>query len=98
MMNRRSTRYRCGGHFACAAAVLVLVLGCRGSPAESTKDSKKLRVISLTPSATQVVATLGALDLLVGVDKYSVEPEAVQHLPKVGDFLSPNLEAMVALA
>jgi iron complex transport system substrate-binding protein len=43
------------------------------------------------------VDALGASDLIVGVDKFSVIPESVQHLPKVGDFLSPNLEAMLAL-
>ena len=30
-----------------------------------------MRVISLTPSATEVMAALGATSLLVGVDEYS---------------------------
>jgi iron complex transport system substrate-binding protein len=54
--------------------------------------------VSLTPSATEIVAAVGGVDLLVGVDQFSAFPPQVQHLPKVGDFLSPNLEAMVALA
>jgi len=52
-----------------------------GAPAAA-----KLRVVTLTPSMTEVVDALGAIDLVVGVDKFSDSPEAVTHLPKVGDF------------
>jgi iron complex transport system substrate-binding protein len=55
------------------------------------------RVVSLTPSATEVVAALGATNLLVGVDQYSTYPPEVAALPKVGSFLAPNLEAIAAL-
>jgi iron complex transport system substrate-binding protein len=54
-------------------------------------------VISLTPSATEVMAALGATSLLVGVDEYSEYPPEVKGLPKVGSFLTPNLEAIVRL-
>jgi len=56
------------------------------------------RVVSLTPSATEVVAALGATAMLVGVDDYSVFPPEVTKLPKVGSFLAPNLETIVSLA
>jgi len=55
------------------------------------------RLISLTPSATEVVAALGAVGLLVGVDDYSKFPPEIARLPKVGSFLAPNLETIVAL-
>jgi iron complex transport system substrate-binding protein len=57
-----------------------------------------VRVVSLTPSATEIVAALGATSLLVGVDDFSTFPPEVTRLPKVGSFLSPNLEAIVRLA
>ena len=57
-----------------------------------------LRLVSLTPSATEVVAALGATKLLVGVDEYSTYPPEVKDLPKVGSFLTPNLETIVRLA
>ncbi|MDB4959848.1 MAG: periplasmic binding protein [Myxococcales bacterium] len=56
-----------------------------------------MRVITLSPSATEVVAALGATKLLVGVDEYSKYPVEVQALPKVGSFLAPNLEVIVGL-
>ena len=54
-------------------------------------------MVSLTPSASEIVAALGAGDLLVGVDDYSTYPPEVAKLPKVGTFLQPNLEAVMRL-
>lgn len=56
-----------------------------------------VRIVSLTPSATEIVAALGATEQLVGVDAYSTYPAAVAKLPKVGSFLAPNLEAIIGL-
>lgn len=55
------------------------------------------RLVSLTPSASEIVAALGATDKLVGVDDYSTFPAEVAKLPKVGSFLAPNLETIVRL-
>ena len=53
--------------------------------------------MSLLPSLTESVCTLGACDRLVGVDRYSDWPAQVQRLPKVGGGLDPSIEAIVAL-
>ena len=73
---------------------VLLVLGCGRGPEPQAGPT---RLISLTPSATEVIAALGATPLLVGVDDYSDVPAEVQQLPKVGSFLAPNLEIIVAL-
>lgn len=78
-----------------ALIVLVVLLGC-GSKREPSPSGPP-RIVSLTPSATEVVAALGATSELVGVDQYSDYPKAVEQLPKVGSFLVPNIEAIVAL-
>ena len=70
---------------------------CGSSGSAPPSPARALRVVSLTPSATEVVAALGATELLVGVDDYSTYPASVQGLPKVGSFLSPNLETIVGL-
>lgn len=67
-------------------------------PADARAQGPVRRVVTLTPSATELVAAVGAVDLLVGVDRYSTHPERVRDLPKVGDFLHPSFEAIVALA
>jgi iron complex transport system substrate-binding protein len=80
------------GVFAC----LFAVVACSRSgdqPAAPTGE----RIVSLMPSGTEIVAALGADDLLVGVDRYSEFPPRTASLPKVGDYLAPDLEAIVRL-
>jgi len=77
--------------------VLALVAACHREDPPAPASTAPPRVVSLTPSATEVVAALGATDLLVGVDDYSKYPPEVTALPKVGSFLSPNLETIVRL-
>ena len=60
-------------------------------------DAPPARIVSLLPSLTETVCALGACDRLVGVDRYSNWPAAVQKLPKVGGGLDPSIEAIVAL-
>lgn len=74
--------------------LLALVIACGHRDATPPATT---RLVALTPSATEVVAALGATELLVGVDDYSAFPPEVARLPKVGSFLSPNLEAIVGL-
>ena len=68
------------------------------SHGKDPEPATQTRIVSLTPSATEVVAALGAERQLVGVDDYSEFPAAVKALPKVGSFLAPNLEAIVKLS
>jgi iron complex transport system substrate-binding protein len=79
----------------------VVVAACqRSAPSAgegSGSGSAVPRIITLSPSATEVVDALGAAGELVGVDDYSDYPAAVKTLPKVGSFVAPNLEAIVRL-
>ncbi len=83
--------------------VLTIFAACgRSEPAASGGGASgtppaALRVVSLTPSATEIIAALGATSMLVGVDEYSIYPPEVAALPKVGSFMFPNIEAIVML-
>ena len=55
------------------------------------------RIVSLLPSLTETVCALGECQRLVGVDRYSNFPAAVQRLPKLGGGMDPSIEAVVAL-
>ena len=54
------------------------------------------RVISLIPSATEVLVAVGAGDRLVGRTDFDHGP-AVDSLPSVGGGMTPSIEAIVAL-
>jgi len=78
--------------------LVLLALGCsRREEPTPAPGTAQIRVISLTPSATEVIHALGATAQLVGVDDYSLYPEEVKKLPKVGSFMTPNLETIVSL-
>lgn len=54
------------------------------------------RVVSLAPANTEIVYALGAFDRMVGVTTYDDYPAQVSDVAKVGDFTTPNLEAIAA--
>jgi iron complex transport system substrate-binding protein len=57
-----------------------------------------VRVVSLTCSNTEIVWSLGAAELLVGVDDHSdFPPEVVGRLPRVGPDLSIDVARVAAL-
>jgi len=56
------------------------------------------RIVSLNPSLTAILLSLGAGDLLVGIDDFSAQQQpALAALPTVGGLYDPSLEAVVAL-
>lgn len=77
--------------------LLVIGLGCSKAEKLQPDGTAPQRIVTLTPSGTEIVAAVGALDRLVGVDEFSTEPPAVVGLPKTGTFLEPSLEAILAL-
>lgn len=56
-----------------------------------------MRIVSICPSNTELLAYLGLLDQLVGVDNYSDWPEEVNHLPRLGPDLSINMDKVEEL-
>lgn len=61
-------------------------------------ESPPRRIISLVPSWTETVFSLGLGANVVGVTRYCVEPaDAVKALPKIGGTKNPDLRAIVDL-
>jgi iron complex transport system substrate-binding protein len=55
------------------------------------------RIISLVPSVTEILFSLGAQDRLVGVTDFCDYPAEARRKPHVGGMLAPSLEGMVSL-
>ncbi|HVM98236.1 MAG TPA: cobalamin-binding protein [Candidatus Acidoferrales bacterium] len=54
------------------------------------------RIISLAPSVTETLFALGVGDRVVGVSVYCDYPPEATKIDRVGNFLTPNVEAIVA--
>ncbi len=55
------------------------------------------RIISVSPSVTEIVGVINADSLLVGVSLYSYYPSSVKILPRVGSYIKPNIEQIISL-
>ena len=55
------------------------------------------RIVSTAPSITELLYALGLGDRVVGVTRFCRYPPEAQLKPKIGDYTSPNLEAIAAL-
>jgi iron complex transport system substrate-binding protein len=76
-------------------ALLALLVACGGAPPPSDREPAR-RVVVLAPSATETVFALGAGARVVGVCGQCDHPPAAAALPKVGGYLVPSVEAVLA--
>ena len=77
-----------------------------GSPADLSNPGQALaggysavpkRVVSIGPNLTETIFALGRGDHVVGVTDFCTYPPEVRNLPKVGGYINPNLERLLAL-
>jgi cobalamin transport system substrate-binding protein len=78
---------------AAAAALCLYAL----TLASAANAAASMRIVSLAPSVTETLFALGAGPEVVGVSQYCDYPPQARALPRVGSFLTPNLEAIIAL-
>lgn len=86
--------------FAAALLALLLLLsaGCRGvGPVVPASAGKPARIISLTPSTTEILYGVGAFDRVVAVSDYCSYPPETNKLPRVGGWNNPNMEQIASL-
>lgn len=66
-----------------------------GDPPRRPAGAPK-RIVTVAPSATELVVALGAASRIIGVSRFDELPD-VRSLPRVGGFLDPNLEVIVSM-
>jgi iron complex transport system substrate-binding protein len=76
------------------AGFLALAVFASFTQAASPPDPQ--RIVSLAPSVTETLFALGFGERLVGVTTHCDYPAAARKLPKIGGFMSPSLEVIVA--
>ncbi len=73
----------------------VTIIDSTGEEIKITEEPMK--VVSLAPNATEIIAALGAEDKLVGRTAYCNYPESVMSLPEIGGTYDPNVELIISL-
>ncbi|HEU4344315.1 MAG TPA: helical backbone metal receptor [Candidatus Binatia bacterium] len=76
--------------------VLSVILSAHASFAQAAPARHPQRIVSLAPSVTETLFALGFGNRLVGVTTYCDFPAEARKLPKIGGFMSPSLEVIVA--
>jgi len=56
-----------------------------------------VRIITLAPSITEIIYDLGQEKRLVGVTQYSTYPSEAEALPRIGSYVRPDIEKIIAL-
>jgi iron complex transport system substrate-binding protein len=88
--------------------LLSLSVGCKEGTGEPSADfpvkigsvtigSAPQKVVSLSPSVTEVIYTLGAYARLCGVSDYCEIPEDGSALPRLGTQINPDTDKVIAL-
>lgn len=92
--------------------VLILSVGCGAAKESKEKNfavvtdqmkrevnvkSAPQRIVSLSPSNTEIAFALGLGDKMVGVTDYCNYPKEALKIAKVGGFSTPNMETVLAM-
>src|SRR5580698_10384851 len=80
-----------------ALMIIAAFAGCDEPSTTLQAQSGPQRIVSLAPAITETLFALGAGPQVVGVSQYCDYPPEVLKLPKIGTFLTPNIEAIAGL-
>jgi len=82
---------RAAGLFLLAGLLLLQISAFAQAPQQAPQ-----RIVSTAPSITELLYALGLGDRVVGVTRFDRYPAEAQGKPKIGDYTSPNLEAIAS--
>jgi ABC-type hemin transport system substrate-binding protein len=78
--------------------LLTAAVACARPPAPAgLEGAAPQRIVSLTPALTEILFAVGAGDRVVGVTQYCDYPPAAKAKPKVGGYVNPSVESVLAL-
>jgi iron complex transport system substrate-binding protein len=81
----------------CVVLLAVAGASCSGARVLTSRAGKPARIISLTPSTTEILYGVGAFDRVVAVSDYCTYPPEANKLPRVGGWNNPNMEQIASL-
>ncbi|MEX2300927.1 MAG: helical backbone metal receptor [Bryobacterales bacterium] len=90
-------RHRCLPSFGGWKLVLLSLVAITMAMAQSPAPKPPQRIISAAPSITEMLYVLGLGDRVVGVTTFCHYPPEVRDKPKIGSYMKPNIETMLAM-
>lgn len=76
---------------------LTILSGCVAKKSVQAQDSQDIRLLSLSPAATAILASLSLQNRLVGVDRWSAPAGDLPEGIPVFDMINPDAERIMAL-
>src|ERR1043166_3624084 len=78
-------------------ALLCLCGGCRRGQQQARVEPRPQRIVSLSPSVTEILYGIGAWPQVIAVSQFCTYPEDVKNRPRVNGWDKTNLEQVMAL-
>jgi len=79
------------------AVLLCLLAGCRQGQQPARTEPRPQRIVSLSPSVTEILYGIGAWPQVIAVSQFCTYPEDVKNKPRVNGWDKTNLEQVMAL-
>jgi iron complex transport system substrate-binding protein len=85
-------------HLVALIGLVAAPMSCAApGPSASAAAPIPQRIVSLTPALTEILFAVGAGDRVVGVTRYCDFPPEARSKPKVGGYVNPSVESVLAL-
>ena len=78
-------------------ALLCLLAGCRQGQQPARTEPRPQRIVSLSPSVTEILYGIGAWPQVIAVSQFCTYPDDVKSKPRVNGWDKTNLEQVMAL-
>src|SRR5436305_4931513 len=83
--------------FFALIALLCLFGGCRHGQQQARIEPRPQRIVSLSPSVTEILYGIGAWPQVIAVSQFCTYPDDVKNKPRVNGWDKTNLEQVMAL-
>src|ERR1700750_942536 len=88
-----------------AAVLVVLLVGLdlfascvrQAQPQKTNVEPRPQRIVSLSPSVTEILYGIGAWPQVIAVSQFCTYPEDVKNKPRVNGWYKTNLEQVLSL-
>jgi iron complex transport system substrate-binding protein len=83
--------------FLALVGLLCLPAGCRQGQQPARAELRPQRIVSLSPSVTEILYGIGAWPQVIAVSQFCTYPDDVKNKPRVNGWDKTNLEQVMAL-